>query len=615
MDGNTPQPAPRPASSGGLWLLLVAGLLLGLVTTWRVTGDPDAFWHLASGRLSAATGSTLPTDTFSFSHLGQPWRVKDLGGDILLWGAFAVASYAGVALLGALFFLPLPAALQSLAPRRSAVVPVLLAAAYLAAVSMSATPRPRIFTLALFPLALVLIEQARAAAQRRAPSREIAIWFGAVAMLVVTWLQLHRGGLAIAPLLLGLLLYLATARLLARWSVARLIFGPAPDRRGLIAAALLSLAPLVAALLHPAGLAILTSTFGVMNTEIYRQHVSEFQPISLHDAWQHLPALVVLTASALVSAAVALRRLALGDAAFSGIAWPAAVLLLFLVQAPGSVRWLPYLAAAALLLLVWFAERHPLRMPVLRRSLALPSAAAMGAALIHLASPHQLGVGESPQMPAAAIAFAQANHLGPRVHNAFHFGGYLIWAGAPGFQTLVDGRNDMVFEANFFLDCVTAEDDPTAFRALEQRLPSDWILAANPGVSPAFGFLDRDPDFIPLFWSEPATIYARRGRYPALEAQALRFIRPSDPVASLGAALRAAAGERSRLATLEDELLRMHQASPDGVQSNSLLVLFYGSLGPAAAEQRDAYWSRLRQRAPDHPAVRELARRLNLALD
>ncbi len=615
MDGNAPQPEYRPASVGRLWPLLFAGLLLGLVTTWRITGDPDAFWHLASGRLASATASTLPTDPFSFSHFGQPWRVKDLGGDLLLWGAFALAGYAGIALLGALFFLPLPAALQSLAPRRGRVLPVLLAAAYLAAVSMSATPRPRLFTLALFPLALVLLEQARAAAQRRAAGRELAIWFGAAAMLVVTWLQLHRGGLAIAPLLLGLLLYLATARLLARWSKARLIFGPPPDRRGLFAAALLTLSPLVAALLHPAGMGLLTSTFGVMNTEIYRQHVSEFQPISMHDAWQHFPTLVLLTAAALGAAAVALRRLAAGDTAFAGIAWPAAVLLLFLAQAPGSVRWLPYLAAAALLLLVWFAERRAGRLPVVRPSMALPSATAVGAALIHLASPHELGVGESPQMPAAAIAFAQANHLGPRVHNAFHFGGYLIWAGAPAFQTLVDGRNDMVFDAQFFLDCVTAEDDPAAFRAIEKRLPSDWVLAANPGVNPAFGFLDRDPAFVPIFWSEPATIYARRGCFPALEAKALHLIRPSDPVASLGAALRAAAGDRSRLASLEEELLRMHQASPDGVQSNSLLLLFYGSLGPAASEQRDAYWSRLRRLAPEHPAVRELARRLNLALD
>ena len=615
MDGNTHQPAPRTAPPGGLWLLLVAGLVLGLATTWRVTGDPDAFWHLATGRLAAATSSTLPTDPFSFSHFGQPWRVKDLGGDLLLWGAFSVAGYAAIALLGALFFLPLPAALQSLAPRRGGLLPVLLAALYLAAVSMSATPRPRLFTLALFPLALVLLEQARAAAQRRAPGRELAAWFGATAMLVVTWLQLHRGGLAIAPLLVGMLLYLVTARLLARWNTARQLFGPPPDRRGLIAAALLTVAPLVAALMHPAGKALLTSTFGVMNTEIYRQHVSEFQPISLHEAWQHFPTLLLLTASALVAALFALRRLAAGDTAFAGIAWPAAVLLLFLAQAPGSVRWLPYLAAAAILLLVWFAERHAFRLPALRPASAVTAATAMGAALIQATAAHELGVGESPQMPAAAIAFAQTHKLGPRVHNAFHFGGYLIWAGAPRLQTLVDGRNDMVFDAQFFLDCVTAEDDPAAFRDLEQRLSSDWVLAANPGVSPAFGFLDRDPAFVPLFWSEPATIYARRGRYPSLEAQALRFIRPSDPVASLGAALRAAAGERRQLAAIEDELLRMHAASPDGVQSNSLLVLFYGSLGPAAVEQRDAYWGRLRQRAPDHPAVRELALRLNLPLD
>jgi hypothetical protein len=352
-----------------------------------------------------------------------------------------------------------------------------------------------------------------------------------------------------------------------------------------------------------------------MNTEIYRQHVSEFQPISLQQAWQHFPTLLLLAASALITAVIALRRLVVGDTAFAGIAWPSAVLLLFLAQAPGSVRWLPYLAAAALLLLVWFAERHAFRLPALRSGSAVTAATAMGAALIQVTATHELGVGESPQMPAAAIAFAQTHKLGPRVHNAFHFGGYLIWAGAPRLQTLVDGRNDMVFDAQFFLDCVTAEDDPAAFRALEKRMPSDWVLAANPGVSPAFGFLDRDPAFVPLFWSEPATIYARRGRYPSLEAQALRFIRPSDPVASLGAALRAAAGERSQLAAIEDELLRMHTASPDGVQSNSLLVLFYGSLGPAAVEQRDAYWGRLRQRAPDHPAVRELALRLNLPLD
>lgn len=615
MDGNMPQRAPRPASPDGLLLLLVAGLLLGLAATWRVTGDPDAFWHLAAGRLAAATGSTLPTDPFSFSHFGQPWRVKDLGGDLLLWGAFATAGYAGIALLGALFLLPLPAALRSLAPRRGRVLPVLLAAAYLAAVSMSATPRPRLFTLALFPLALILLEQARGAAQRRAAGRELATWFGAIAMLVVTWLQLHRGGLAIAPLLVGLLLYLVTARLLGRWSAARQLFGPPPDSRGLLAAALLTLAPLVAALIHPAGMGLLTSTFGVMNTEIYRQHVSEFQPISLHEAWLHFPTLIFLTASALIAAAIALRRLAAGDTAFAGIAWPAAILLLFLAQAPGSVRWLPYLAAAALLLLVWFAERRAFRLPALRSASAVTAATVMGAALIQVTAAHELGVGESPQMPAAAIAFAQTHKLGPRVHNAFHFGGFLIWAGAPRLQTLVDGRNDMVFSPTFFLECVTAEDDPAAFRDLEQRLPSDWVLAANPGVSPAFGFLDRDPAFVPIFWSEPATIYARRGRYPELEANALRFIHPSDPVASLGAALRAAAGERSRLAAIEDELLRMHTAAPDGVQSNSLLVLFYGSLGNAAVEQRNAYWGRLRQHASDHPAVRELARRLNLPLD
>ena len=603
--------ASKPRLSGAVWTLLLAGFLLGLVTTWRVTGDPDAFWHLATGRLAAATGSSLPTDPFSFSQFGQPWVVKDLGGDLLLWGAYAAAGFAGVALLGAGFFAPLPLALRSLAPRQP-LAPILLTAVYLAAVSMSATPRPRLFTLALFPLALVLLEQARAAAQRRAPTAELATWFGAAAMLVVTWLQLHRGGLAIAPLLAGLLLYLLAATLLQRWSLPRLVLGAAPDRRGLAAALLLALSPAIAARLHPSGFTLLTSAFGVMNTEVYRQHVSEFQPISMQQAWDHFAPLVLLTVAALAATLFVLRQLFLRDGRLAGFAWPASVLLLFLAQAPGSVRWLPYLAAAALLLLVWWVQRVDLPQLTPTARFAKPAATAFGAMLIHLATPHAAGVGEASHLPAAALRFAHDKALGPRVHNAFHLGGYLIWAGAPRFQTLIDGRNDMVFKAKFFLECVTAEDDPVAFRDVEQRFPSDWVLAANPGVSPAFGFLDRDPDFLPIFWSEPATIYVRRGRYPALEGSALRFIKPSDPVASLGAALRAAAGDRSRLSAIEDELLRMQSASPEGVQAGSLLVLFYGSLGPQASAQRDAYWNALTLQWPDHPAVRQLGQRLNL---
>lgn len=609
-----PTDAVQPPRSGSLWPLLLAGFFLGLVTTWRVTGDPDAFWHLATGRLAAATGSTLPTDPFSYSHFGQPWVVKDLGGDLLLWGAYAVAGFSGVALLGAAFLLPLPAALRSLAPRRGAAVPILLSAAYLSAVSMSATPRPRLFTLALFPLALVFLEHCRAAAQRRASTAELGAWFGATAMLVISWLQLHRGGLAIAPLLVGLLLYLTLARLTERWALSRLLLGPAPDGRGLVAAALLILSPAVAAMLHPSGKSLLSSAFRVVNTEIYRQHVSEFQPISLGQAWSHFAPLVLLTAAALFASLFALRRLVARDLSYAGFAWPVAVLLLFLAQAPGSVRWLPYLGAAAVVLLVWFAQRVA-RPGLAPRLSSLPLATALGVALIHATTPHAAGVGPAPQMPEAALRFARDKGLGPRVHNAFHLGGYLIWSGYPQFRTLVDGRNDMVFGAKFFLDCVTAEDDPSHFRDLSQRLLSDWVLAANPGVSPAFGFLDRDPDFIPLFWSEPATIYARRGRYPALEANALRFIKPSDPVASLGVAIRSAAGKPQQLAAIEDELLRMHSASPEGVQADSLLVLFYSALGPAAAEQRDGSWARLKSQWSDHPAVRELGQRLNLATD
>ena len=613
LESNQPSSGDSPSFQ---WpALLVAGFLLGVMVCWRITGDPDAFWHLATGRLAAETGSSLPFDPFSWSQAGAPWRVKDLGGDLLLWGAYSAASFSGVALLGALFFLPLPLALQSLMPRRTAAWGIFFGAIYLGAVSMSATPRPRLFTLALFPVALVLLEQARMAAQHRVERRELALRFAAVWLLVVSWLQLHRGGLAIAPLLAGLFVYLVVARLTASSPLFAHLLGPAPSRTGLLASALLLTAPFFAALVHPSGFELIRSTFGVMNSDIYRQHVSEFQPISLAAAWEHFAPLVLLALAALCAAIWALVQLWRGASQLSGLAWPAAVVLLFAAQAPGSVRWLPYLAAASILLLVWVAARLTGARPPSAPARALLAASLLGLLLIHAASPHRLGIGPSDGQPDAAIRFAREHDLGPRVHNAFHFGGYLIWAGAPALGTLIDGRNDMVFDAAFFLRCVTAEDDPVAFRALEADFPSDWVLAANPGVSPAFGFLDADRDFVPLFWSEPATIYARRGRYPALEKQALRFIRPSDPVGSLAAALKQAGGNPAALSAIEDELLRMQAVSPEGVQANALPVLFYASVGAAGADRRDAFWSRLQQLAPDHPAVVELGRRLGLATD
>jgi hypothetical protein len=608
------------ATTVGAWLL-----------TWRSTGDPDAWWHLAAGRMAAATQTWLPTDPFSYSFGGTAWVAKDIVADLLLWRVFEVDGFVSVALFLAVGFAlaawPWRHHLRPVDPAapdyRSAIFVAALLV-YFAAISMSATLRPRVFSLMLLGALLGCLERVRLDAQ---PDGVAAVagrrkrWGHVVTLGGVAGLAfvLHRGALAAAPLLLGLPLYLAVARFAGRWPRLATLFGPAPTW-GAVALSGVPLCMLVGAVfVHPSGWAAVTSTFGVIGSDIYRANVSEFQPISLGDAWEHFRVTMVVASLSAIAAAYASVRALAGDTRWQGLAWPLAVAVVYASQAPSSVRWLSYVSGACVALLLWIAgrwvaslsSRHAESAPSPRLMTVL--AAVSGLSLIAGVHTHELGPGEAPnRFPSGALAWAREHGLGSRVHNAFVFGGYLAWAEDGAFKPLIDGRNDMIYPAEFFLRCVEAQRDPAAFSALAREFPSDFVLASNPGPQPAFGFLDQDPDWVPVYWSEPATIYLRRGTRPDLEAQAFRFLKPFHPSESIAAAVRWAGSDRSRLAAIEAELLRMQAASPDGVQPLSLLVVFYHGLGPDAAPRRDAAWGRLLAVAPEHPAVLQLARALAL---
>src|SRR5262249_15748385 len=51
----------------GIWLgLLIAGRS-------RLFGDPGTLWHVVVGRQILASGQLPTTDSFTFTHAGQPW--------------------------------------------------------------------------------------------------------------------------------------------------------------------------------------------------------------------------------------------------------------------------------------------------------------------------------------------------------------------------------------------------------------------------------------------------------------------------------------------------------------------------------------------------------------
>src|SRR5437867_5832914 len=64
-------------------------------------GDPDTYWHLASGKWMVEHGALLRTDVFSSTATGAPYSVGEWLGQLVLYAAYASAGWTGIVLLRA----------------------------------------------------------------------------------------------------------------------------------------------------------------------------------------------------------------------------------------------------------------------------------------------------------------------------------------------------------------------------------------------------------------------------------------------------------------------------------------------------------------------------------
>lgn len=621
-------------------ILLLALLALALLTGAQRSGSWDLFFHLATGREILRQRSTLPQDIFSFTAAGHPWRYKDLVADVVLYLGFSRLGYAALALLKSLCALGVGLGLwlaTDPARSRPRALPWLCATVLLlAALQYRFIERPLLFSLALFPICLGLWQRAR----RRLLGAEVLTpraLAGALlppVLLAWLWLQVHREALVGLALPLGFAAYLGLAALVAG-RLPRLL--PRASLRSAGAAALAGLLGLALAPLNPCGLVTLTSTFAVGQSRFYRQYVMDWRalpPLTLLREFPAAGGLTLLAALALL--VVVLRRQinppadapqggpALSDlaATATGAAagpdradlWHAGLLGLFLVLTLGSSRYLPYLAsAAALALLAALPEllARPTAPPAGRRVGLLVLLGVGGAALLRVASPHALGVGPVPDhFPEGALRFALQHGLRERVANAVELGGYVHWAGWPRLRVAIDGRMDTVYTPEELRRGLGAQTGARTFAALRREDGADWVLAANEFGVESHLFLARDPAWALVYWSEAAAVLVRRDAYPALAPLAFAHFDRAAPFPAIERAAALVRREPERLAPVEAELQRLVEASPQGLLSRSLLLLFYHRVGPARAAQRDRLLAALQAEQPDHPVVLGLPRLL-----
>jgi hypothetical protein len=599
--------------AGGSVCLMVVFASLGRTT------DPDVFWHLAVAREVLATHSTLPRDLFSFSFAGAPWPHKDFLAELVLYGLFRALGYAGFALFKGACAIGLVAALVCAAPRAGRTALGLTLVGGLTLTSFWFLEQPNAFSIVLFGVVLSLVERARRAG---AETTRAALLRALLPLIAVTWAWtwLHRFALIGHALLALFALECWVARAtLPGWT--RRVVGPAVSRRFARTATAVAVASPVLALANPTGAAAFLSVRTMATHAELRQEFFEWKQPSLAEVFDVFP--VACVATLVAAGCVAFAMFGAGRFGFETRirGWHGAVVAAAAGMTLWSIRWAPFMAVAALLVIAvalgdLFASpawRRGVRQPLLVPVLALCAGTAFFLRLREQQGSADLTLGEDPSFfPRGAVDFAREHGLAGPVANAFDFGGYLIYWAWPETQVLVDGRNETVYPAHFVVTALRAERDPDAFRDLRAAHRATWALGTNFPGKEGFAFLAQDPRWSLVYWSETAAIYVLRAAHPELEALRYRFIDPRDLEGSIRRALMGEERWEGRPPSLEavrGEIERMLVDSPDSVRATGLLALVLSMLGPLYAHERDVALERLeRLGAGDLWALRLVSR-------
>lgn len=137
------------------WLLVAIGFLIGS----RVISDNSFFTHLTTGNVILDSRSVPTADVFSFTAAGDPWTVQSWFASVWYRAIYEITGLGGLRVANGLLVAVLVSALWRLSARATMLLPrVLLLGATLTIGAMMWAPRPLVFGLLCFALAVEVVE-------------------------------------------------------------------------------------------------------------------------------------------------------------------------------------------------------------------------------------------------------------------------------------------------------------------------------------------------------------------------------------------------------------------------------------------------------------------------
>jgi hypothetical protein len=465
----------------GLMPIVLIALAAAGAVIWtpKLLGDPDTYWHLATGEWILQHRAVPHVDPFSYTFLGQPWIAQEWLSELLMALAFRAGGWSGVMLLSAMAYAATLVVVGAYAIRfLSASVTSALVALAALGVEPMLLARPHVLAWPLLAVWTVGLMNAREAGRSPSP------WLLPV---MVLWANLH------ASFVFGL-------ALIGPFALEALIAEPQRWRRTTLLWTLFGLGSVAASLSTPYGLQGLLHPFETMSlrsvSEIGEWKSTNFSSIDLFEIvlleglffclW-----LGVKVPPVRLLLMVGLLHMALQHARHQ----PIFVLLTTLLIAPALSAALAKKPASS-------PKKSPLS------HLHAPGAAVILVCLtliigLRFVAPAQRS--EDPLTPIGALAAVPPALRSQAVYNDYLFGGYLIFS---GIRPYIDGRADM-YGDRFVLNYVSMKNLPLAgIEAELDRRGAKWtILQAQSRVA---AILDGSPRWVRIWSDKYAVVHIRR---------------------------------------------------------------------------------------------------------
>lgn len=173
-------------------VLLFFGIFLTFFTTFKITGDDDVFWHLATGRYILEHYYVPSTDVFGYMTEGQPWMPFEWGWDVISYLIYQLGGFIGLSIFRTLIFILIFYIYYTLLKKLNVGFNLSILMLFVLAWSIidRYSPRPHIFSYLFFSLFLYIIYTYRYLERDNYKK----LFF--IPLIVVFWSNLHMGIIA-----------------------------------------------------------------------------------------------------------------------------------------------------------------------------------------------------------------------------------------------------------------------------------------------------------------------------------------------------------------------------------------------------------------------------------